>query len=256
MELGLNGKVVVITGGATGIGLSAALAFAAEGAKVAICGRREAKLCQVAEMFTQKGYPCYTRMADASVEQDLEEFAASVCNHYGKIDIWINNAGVTTKSRLAELSGDEFDTVMRLNLKSVFLGTKIAARYMRGGGVVLNASSFASVIPSAGNGAYAAAKAAVTSLTRTFAAELAPAGIRVNAYIPGMIVTDMSRERIEAVGAELTAQIALHRLGQPDDIAPALLFLASDAARYITGTAVDISGGKFTVQNPNAPWSW
>lgn len=256
MELGLNGKVVVITGGATGIGLSAALAFAAEGANLAICGRRQAKLCETAELFAQKGYPCFTMVADASEERDLEEFAASVCNQYGGIDIWINNAGVTTKARLAELSGEEFDTVMRLNLKSVFLGTKIASRYMREGGVVLNASSFASVIPSAGNGAYAAAKAAVTSLTRTFAAELAPAGIRVNAYIPGMIVTDMSRERIENVGAELTAQIALHRLGQPDDIAPALLFLASDAARYITGTAVDISGGKFAVQNPNAPWNW
>jgi NAD(P)-dependent dehydrogenase (short-subunit alcohol dehydrogenase family) len=257
MDLGLRGKIVVITGGATGIGLSAALAFAAEGAKLAICGRREQKLRAAAQLLAARGYECVAAVADASDEPELQRFAMQVYEQYGRIDIWINNAGVATKSRLLDLRGDAFDEVMRVNLKSVFIGAKIAAYYMKqSGGVILNASSFASVIPTAGNGAYAAAKAGVTSLTRTLAAELAPDGIRVNAYIPGMIITDMSKPRIEEAGTELSAQIALNRLGQPDEVAPALLFLASDAARYITGTAVDISGGKFAVQNPHVPWTW
>lgn len=258
MDLGLRGKTVVITGGATGIGLCSALAFAAEGSRIAICGRREEKILAASQLFATKGYECVAAVADASSEPELEAFADRIYRQYGRIDVWLNNAGVTTKARLLDLSGDEWDEILRINLKSVFLGAKIAAGYMKksGGGVILNASSFASVIPTAGNGAYAAAKAAVMSLTRTLAAELAPLSIRVNAYIPGMINTDMSKRRIEHSGSQLTAQIALNRLGTPDDVAPALLFLASDAAGYITGAAVEISGGKFAVQNPGRPWTW
>jgi len=181
-----------------------------------------------------------------------------VHEQYGRIDIWVNNAGVSPKARLIDMSGDEWDELMRINLKAVFLGSQIAARFMkeRGGGVILNASSYASIMPSATSGAYAAGKAAVSSLTRSLAAELAPLGIRVVAYIPGVILTEINKNRVEQFGQKLLSQIALNRFGKPEEVASVLVFLASDAASYITGTALEITGGKFSIQNPEAPWGW
>jgi len=258
MELGLKGKVVVITGGATGIGKASALAFAEEGCTVAVCGRRQDKLDSAMEEFEAAGYDLFTMALDASMEKQVEHFADEVFTRYGKIDIWMNNAGISPKRRLIDMSGDEWDDLMRINLKSVFLGAKTAASYMKksGGGVILNASSFAAKMPIATSGAYAATKTAIVSLTRSLAAELAPYGIRVNSYIPGFIKTDINRERAEKQEAYLTSQIALNRLGAPGDVAPALIFLASDRAGYITGTAVEITGGKFIIQNPDVPWTW
>lgn len=256
MELGLKGKTVVITGGATGIGKACALAFAAAGCKVAICGRSEIKLATAKE--EAKGYELFTMAADASVESTIEDFANRVYNQYGQIDIWLNNAGVSPKCRLIDMSGDAWDDLMRINLKSVFLGSKIAAKYMMdsGGGVILNASSFASIMPLVTGGAYAASKAAVCSLTKSLAAELAPYGIRVNAYIPGLIRTDINKERVAEHEAHYISQIALNRLGTPEEVAPVLLFLASGLASYITGAAIEVTGGKFVVQNPESPWTW
>jgi short-subunit dehydrogenase len=125
---------------------------------------------------------------------------------------------------------------------------------MTEGGVIINAASFAALIGSAGSGAYAASKAAVLSLTKTFAAELAPRSIRVNAYIPGVIATGMTADVIAQRSDSLIAQIAIGRLGTPGDVANAVVFLASDAAAYMTGMALEISGGKFCVQNPDHAW--
>ncbi|MDR3563704.1 MAG: SDR family NAD(P)-dependent oxidoreductase [Negativicutes bacterium] len=258
MDLGLTGKVTVITGGATGIGAACARAFAAEGCKLAICGRSQEKLDTAKKEFAAVGHQMVALSADASDEAALTAFAAEVYRHYGKIDIWINNAGISPKRRLIEMSGDEWDDVMRINLKSAFLGAKIAATYMRksGGGVILNAASITANMPLATGGAYAATKAAIVSLTKSLAAELAPYGIRVNAYMPGFIRTELNKERAAQQEAYLTSQVALKRLGTPEDVAPTLLFLASGLAGYITGSAVEISGGKFVIQNPDVPWTW
>ncbi|MDR3588142.1 MAG: SDR family NAD(P)-dependent oxidoreductase [Negativicutes bacterium] len=258
MELGLSGKVAVITGGGTGIGKACALAFAAEGCKLAICGRDQGKLAAAKKEFAACGHELFTLAADASVEKQLGAFAQQVVEQYGKIDIWVNNAGVSPKRRLVEMSGDEWDDVMRINLKSVFAGSKIAAQYMKesGGGVILNASSITAAMPLATGGAYAATKTAIVSLTKSLAAELAPYGIRVNAYMPGFIRTEMNKERAAQQEAHLISQIALHRLGTPEDVAPAVVFLASGLAGYITGAALEISGGKFVIQNPDVPWTW
>ena len=258
MDLGLSGKVVVITGGSAGIGKACALAFAAEGCKLAVCGRGADKLTAMKREFEASRYPLFTSTADVSQEQDVERFALEVNKHYGRIDVWLNNAGTYLVKPIVEMSADEWDDHMRTNLKSVFLGTKAAARYMKpnGGGVILNASSYAAVIPSAGTGAYAASKSAILSLTRATAGELAPFGIRVNAYIPGVILTELNRERAQKFGPQLKAQVAQHRLGEPEEIAPAVVFLASSAANYVTGTAMEISGGKLAIQNPDAPWAW
>lgn len=258
MDLGLKQKVVVITGGATGIGLATALAFADEGARVAICGRSAEKLTTAASVFSQNGYELFSKIVDVSVENELQGFADQVYDHFGRIDIWINNAGISPKARLIDMSGEEWDTLMRTNLRAVFLGSQFAARLMRnnGGGVILNASSYASVMPSATSGAYAAAKSGVISLTRSLAAELAPLGIRVIAYIPGIIATEINKKRMEQFGTQMLSQISLQRWGRTEEVANVLVFLASDKASYVTGTAVEITGGKFSIQNPEFPWTW
>ena len=148
-----------------------------------------------------------------------------------------------------------WDKTMDTNVKSVYLGARIAFRSMKDrGGVILIASSFAAVFPSVGSGAYAATKSAVTSMIKTLAAELAPYGIRVNGYIPGVINTDLTRPVISVNGEAMKQAIAMQGFGQPDDVAWALAFLASGYARYITGTTLEISGGKMGVQNPAKAW--
>lgn len=258
MDLQLTGKVVVITGGAAGIGAACAAAFLQEGCQVAICGRSQEKLDAFKASMVQAGYELFGCVADVANQQALEEFAQQVYAKYGRIDIWVNNAGISHKTKLLEMAATDWDKIMDINLKSVFLGAQVAARYMRKGegGVILNASSYAAVIPSAGGGAYAASKAAVSSLTRTLAAELAPYNIRVNGYIPGVIATQMNSKRLaEQPGATL-GQIALNRAGDAKEVAAGLVFLASGAASYITGTDLEISGGKFAVQIPGEPWEW
>ena len=257
MDLGLKGKVAVITGGATGIGFACALGFLREGCKVAICGRSREKLEKARIRAQECGYELLTYAADVAVAGEVENFAAYVAGYYGRIDVWVNNAGVVVAKAVVEMSEAEWDQIMAVNLKSVFLGGRAAFSHMKEqGGVIINASSFAAIIPSAGSGAYAASKAAIMSLTRTLAAELAPFGIRVNAYIPGVIKTEMNAERIAQWEAALKAQIALNELAEAEEVVPAVLFLASEAAGYITGTAIEVSGGKFCVQNPQFAWQF
>jgi len=256
MDLKLAGKVVLITGGATGIGKAAAMSFLKEGCKVAICGRTKAKIDNAVQEFKEKGYEIFGGIADAGNSGAMTAFAEKAAQKYGNIDIWINNAGIYPQKAFMDMTEEEWDETFRINVKSVFIGTRIAAAYMKkqGKGVILNASSFASLIPSAGSSAYAATKSAVSSFTRTSAAELAPFHIRVVAYIPGMIRSEMTEPVIATKRQFLTEQIALGRLGEPEDIADTLVFLASDAAGYITGNAIEISGGKFCVQNPQYAW--
>jgi len=256
MDLKLAGKVVLITGGATGIGKAAALSFLKEGCKVAICGRTKAKIDDAVQEFKAKGYEILGGIADAGNSTSMQAFTDNVAQQYGSIDVWINNAGIYPQKALLDMKEEEWDEIFRINVKSVFIGTKLAASYMKkqNKGVILNASSFAALIPSAGSSAYAATKSAISSLTRTSAAELAPFGIRVVAYIPGLIRSEMTEPVIALKEQFLTEQVALGRLGEPEDIANALVFLASDSAGYITGNAVEISGGKFCVQNPRYAW--
>ena len=257
MELGLAGKVVVITGGATGIGKEAALAFLQEGCQVAVCSRSLGKVDSVVADCKAQGYEILGRQVDAASSAELSRFADEVAAAYGGIDIWLNNAGVYPQCPLLEMTEEAWDEIFRINVKGVFVGSRIAASHMAcrpQGGVILNASSFAAVIPSAGSGAYAATKAAVGSLTRTLAAELAPKKIRVVAYIPGLIATEMTAPVIASKEQALRQQIALNRLGDAEEVAKPLVFLASEAASYITGVSVEISGGKFAVQNPMYSW--
>jgi len=256
MDLGLKGKVVVVTGGGSGIGLAAALAFAREGAHVAICGRTPGKLADAEAQFSEQGFPLFTATCDVTASREAEDFATAVTRAVGPIDIWVNNAGSNQILSLVDFDDESIEKLVGINLKSFIICTNIAARAMKGrGGVIINASSFSAVIPNAGRGVYSACKSAVLSLTRTYAAELAADGIRVVSYVPGQIETEMTQRVIEAMGREkLVSNIPMRRLGTPEDLAKPIVFLASDAAGYINGCAIEVTGAKFCVQNPGYAW--
>ena len=252
MELNLTGKTVVITGGGTGIGKAAALEFLKEGCHVAICGRRLEKLQGTQAEFRELGYEVMIRSVDVTDYDALAAFADEVEKEYGQINVWVNNAGSNQIKSLMDYDVEEFRDMTDKILVSVFSGSKIAALHMRpiGGGVILNASSFSAVIPNAGRAPYSACKAGVSSLTRTFAAELAKDHIRVIAYVPGMTATEISAKNIAKNGPRLMRDIPMQRFGAPEDCAKLMAFLASDCASYINGTQIEVAGAKLCVQNP------
>lgn len=253
MDMNLQGKTVVITGGGTGIGKAGALEFLKEGCNVCICGRRLEKLEQTKAEYAALGYDLMIRQADVTDYNAMAALADAVEAAYGQIDVWVNNAGSNHIKSLMDYDVEEFRDMTDAILVSVFSGSKIAAERMRKhgkGGVILNASSFSAVIPNAGRAPYSACKAGVSSLTRTFAAELAKDNIRVIAYVPGMTATEISAKNIELNGPALMKDIPMQRFGQAEDCAKLLVFLASDNASYINGTQIEVHGAKLCVQNP------
>lgn len=242
----LSNKIAVITGGSRGIGYATAEAFLREGATVIIT----ASSPENAERAAQKlrdNYP------DAKVEgispnlTDLESVRsafAQIEEKYGRIDILVNNAGVSESTPLAKYTEDIFDKVMDLNVKAVFNATHAVVDGMaeRGAGVILNTSSMVSIYGQPSGLAYPTSKFAVNGMTLSLARELGPKGIRVNAVAPGITETDMMRAVPKEVIEPLIAQIPLRRLGKPEDIANAFVFLASDEAAYITGVVLQVDG--------------
>ncbi len=252
-----NGKTVLITGGTAGIGLATAKRFGKSGAAVAICGRRESKLQEALEELKKEGIDAFGMTCDVGSTGQFHAFADAAGEKFGHIDILINNAGLMHTRLLTEITEEEFDETINANLKSVFTGCRIAFEKMKDrGGVIINAASFATVIPSVGYGAYAAAKSGVAMLTRSFAAELAPYNIRVVGYIPGVIDTDLTKDMQRINKSALVDALCIKRLGDPEDIAGGIAFLASDDAAYITGTCLEMSAGKFAVQNSNLAYKW
>lgn len=256
MELNFINKVVVITGGTSGIGLSTAELFCRLGAKVAICGRSKEGLDKAKKLFESKKYDVYGETCDVGSREQIFRFANNVESYFeDSIHVWINNAGIYTSNKLVETTEEEWESVINTNMKSIYLSGIIAHEKMKyKGGVLINASSFAADMPSVGSGAYAPTKAAVSNMVKVLAAELAPYNIRVCGYAPGDIVTNMMTSLIEKKGADLLKVIPLKKFGEPIDVANAIAFLASDYASYITGISIEITGGKYCVQNPNEAW--
>jgi NAD(P)-dependent dehydrogenase (short-subunit alcohol dehydrogenase family) len=256
MEISFKGKTAVVTGASEGIGYAAAELFGKLGANVAICARNIDKLENAKAQLEKQGIKVYIQSVDVAKMDQLMDFADNVEKEFGRIDIIVNNAGYMPFTLLKDTSEQMWDTVIDTNLKSVFVGGKIAYEKMKdNGGVVINASSFASVIPSVGYTAYAAAKAGVSSLTKTMASELAPYKIRVLGYIPGLIDTALTKESQKMNGDKLLEPISMRRFGTPEDVAKVIVFMASDLAGYMSGTCVEITGGKFATQNPMKAWN-
>ena len=257
MELNLKGKTVVITGGSSGIGKEAAREYLREGCNVAICARGQERLeATYVEFLKETGQKIIAKVVDVTDYDALSAFADEVVAQFGKIDIWYNNAGSNYLKPLFDYDVAEFRTMVDKLLVADFSGCKIAGTHMKktGGGVILNASSLTATIPRAGSGPYAACKAGVNAMTQVLAAELACDNIRVVAYSPGMIVTELTKEGVEKRRAQLLKDIPVQRFGTAEEIAKILVFLSSEWASYINGVHVDMNGAKLCVQNPLYAW--
>lgn len=259
MDLNIKDKVVIISGGAKGIGRETAKAFLKEGAAVAFYGRDEAALDEFESELNREGYDKHLALVgDVRSRDSIKEVFETVYNKYGRVDILVNNAGIARDKPLLTTTEEDWSDIVETNLHGLWNSIQLIAPYMmkQESGVIINISSYASKIPHAGGGVYAAAKAGVSSLTKTMAAELAPYNIRVVGIIPGMIATKISEKNIAENRDALLGNIAKKRLGRPEDLAKPIVFLSSDAADYISGCDIEITGGKYSAQNTNAPWLW
>ena len=257
MRLGLESKTLVITGGAGGIGKEAARGFLKEGAAVAVFARTEEKVDDFCREMRGLGYDnFYGVVLDVADKEWVRWCTEKVCRKFGTVDVWINNSGIAIDKPFLEYTEDEWDTIMNTDLKAVWDCIRLVAPIMmkQERGVIINISSFAAKIPSAGGAIYGAAKSGVSSLTRTLAAELAPYHIRVLGVVPGMIDQEISKANKKENGEQLVQNVSLGRLGAAEDLAGPIVFLASEQAEYMTGFDLEVTGGKFAVQNTR--WAW
>ena len=242
----LKDKVAIITGGSRGIGFATADRFLKEGAKVAIT----ASSIESAEKAVQKLQQLHPDGLVLGIAPDLTSLEAvrqafrEVAQKIGCVDILVNNAGVSESTPFSQYTEETYDRVMDLNLKGVFTATRAATEYMeeKGSGVILSTSSMVSISGQPSGFAYPASKFAVNGLTVSLARELGPKGIRVNAVAPGITETDMMKAVPKEIIEPMIQRIPLRRLGQPEDIANAFAFLASDEASYITGVVLSVDG--------------
>jgi 3-oxoacyl-[acyl-carrier protein] reductase len=241
----LIGKVSLITGAAQGIGLATAKKFAQEGATVVICDvKAEAVNAAVAECQAL-GAQAEGHTMDVTQRDQVDAVVAAVLARHGRIDVLVNNAGITQDARLQNMTQEQFDRVIDVNLRGVFHCAQAVANTMvaQGRGVILNASSVVGIYGNFGQTNYAASKFGVIGFTKTWSRELGPKGVRVNAVAPGFIATPILNTIPEKVIAEMAQRVPLRRLGQPEEIANVYAFLASDEASYINGEVIEVSGG-------------
>lgn len=240
------GKVVFVTGAASGIGLATAVAFVKEGARVAILDRTEDGLRQTGNAIKDNGGEALAIACDVSIPEQVEAAVARTVETFGRLDIAFNNAGVENKATpLAEIELDEWDRILDINLRGTFVCMKheLAQMLKQGGGVVVNTSSGAGVRGVAGGSAYAASKHAIIGMTKSAALDYAKSNIRVNAVLPGNIATPMM-DRF--TGGDIQKAIDLEpvgRLGKPEEIAEAVLWMCSDLGAFVTGASISVDGG-------------
>lgn len=242
----LGGKVALITGASRGIGRAIAIRLAAEGAKIAVnYAGNTAAAEEVKAAIEQSGGTAMLIQTDVSDAVAAAEMVARVHEEFGGLDILVNNAGITRDTLLLRMKDEDFDTVINTNLKGVYACTKAAAKLMtkQRSGRIVNLTSVVGEIGNVGQTNYAAAKAGVIGFTKAAAKELAPRGVTVNAIAPGFIDTDMTAVLKDNIREKIVEGIPLGALGKPEHVADAVLFLASDAASYITGQTLNVDGG-------------
>ena len=241
----LNNKVSIITGAAQGIGLATALKFAREGAIVIVCDVKQAAVDEAVAQCRALGAQAEGYVVDVTQRDMVDGVVAKVKAQFGRIDVLVNNAGITQDARLQKMTLEQFDRVIDVNLRGVFHCAQAVADTMtvQGSGVILNASSVVGIYGNFGQTNYAATKFGVIGFTKTWSRELGPKGVRVNAVAPGFVVTPIIATVPEKVIAEMEQRVPLRRLGQPEEIANTYAFLASDEASYINGAVIEVSGG-------------
>lgn len=241
----IKAKTAIVTGGASGLGLATTKKFTEAGIKTIIVGRDESKLQSAAKAF---GELCVYKVCDLSEIELIPNLVNEIVAEHGVPDILVNNAGINMKKPFAEVSNEDFQRIIQTNLTSVFVLSREIVKQMTtvGSGTIINVSSMASQYGIPYVIAYTATKSAIEGMTRAMSTELSPQGIRVNCVAPGFIATDMSARALDndpARKQKVLSRTPMGKLGVPEDIADAVLFLASDAAKYITGVVLPVDGG-------------
>lgn len=238
-------KVVIVTGGTRGIGKEVALKYAQNGYDVAINYVSTVDVETIKKEFTDLGVDILLEPADVSNSTEVQEFVDKVMEKFGRIDVLVNNAGVTRDNLLMRMSEEDFDLVININLKGTFLVTKAVTKYMmkQRYGSIVNISSVVGVAGNSGQCNYSASKAGIIGFTKSVAKELASRNIRSNAIAPGFIATNMTEVLPDNVKESINASIPLKRMGSPKEVANLIYFLGSDESSYITGQIINVDGG-------------
>lgn len=243
----LKERVAIVTGASRGIGRCIAEYLAGQGAKIVAVSRKQQDIAELVDSIRQQGGDAISVAANVSSADDVSQMIDAAQQAFGQIDILVNNAGVTRDTLLARMKDDDWDAVLDINLKGAFLCTRAAAKVMskQRYGRIINITSVVGQMGNIGQANYCASKGGLMGLTRSNARELARRNVTVNAVAPGFIETDMTAELPEKVRNDMSAQIPLGRFGQPEDIAAAVAFLASEQAGYITGHELSVNGGMY-----------
>ena len=245
MQVDLNGHVAIVTGASRGLGKAMAEALGASGARVACVARNAEKLAETVQTIEAAGGKAEAFPCDVTDREKVDELIDKIADDWGKIDILVNNAGITRDNLLPRMSDAEWDDVIATNLRSAFLWCRAASRYMMRAryGRIINITSVSGLIGNPGQTNYSASKAGLIGLTRSLSRELAGRKVTINAVAPGFIESDMTATLGPAVIDEAKKRIPAKRLGKPEEVAAAVLFLASSAAGYVTGQVLTVDGG-------------
>ncbi len=241
----LEKKTAIVTGAARGIGRAICLELASRGANIIATDMLRDELNETVELVTQKGVGAVAEVADVTQSENIDRLIDIATEKFGSLDVMVNNAGITRDTLIVSMTDEQWDAVINVNLRAVFLGTRAAAKVMlrQRSGSIINMASFSGLSGNAGQANYAASKAGVIGLTKSVAKELAKRGVRCNAVAPGFIKTDMTDVLPQKVKDTVKLVIPMQKFGMPEDVANVVAFLAGPDSAYMTGQVLSVDGG-------------